>query len=51
MTDNHHERDFALCSMRSKTLSRYYVQCPPDYLVNSKAAMTALAENYVGLPY
>ena len=22
-----------------------------DYLVNSKAAMTALAENYVGLPY
>ena len=23
----------------------------PDYLVNSKAAMTALAENCVGLPY
>ena len=22
-----------------------------DYLVNSTAAMTALAENYVGLPY
>jgi len=22
-----------------------------DYLVSSKAAMTALAENYVGLPY
>ncbi len=24
----HHERGFALCSMRSATLSRYYVQCP-----------------------
>jgi len=24
----HHERGFALCSMRSKTRSRYYVQCP-----------------------
>ncbi len=23
-----HERGFALCSMRSRTLSRYYVQCP-----------------------
>ena len=23
----HHERGFALCSMRSRTLSRYYVQC------------------------
>ncbi len=23
-----HERGFALCSMRSSTLSRYYVQCP-----------------------
>ncbi|MFT6774066.1 MAG: p-hydroxybenzoate 3-monooxygenase [Paracoccaceae bacterium] len=23
-----HERGFALCSMRSETLSRYYVQCP-----------------------
>ena len=22
-----------------------------DYLVNSRAAMTALAENYIGLPY
>ena len=28
VTYNHHERGFALCSMRSKTLSRYYVQCP-----------------------
>ena len=27
---NHHERGFALCSMRSKTLSRYYVQCSLD---------------------
>ena len=27
VTYNHHERGFALCSMRSKTLSRYYVQC------------------------
>jgi p-hydroxybenzoate 3-monooxygenase len=25
-----HERGFALCSMRHKTLSRYYVQCPED---------------------
>ena len=25
-----HERGFALCSMRSETLSRYYVQCPVD---------------------
>ena len=25
-----HERGFALCSMRSMTLSRYYVQCPLD---------------------
>jgi p-hydroxybenzoate 3-monooxygenase len=24
----HHERGFALCSMRSPTRSRYYVQCP-----------------------
>ena len=24
----HHERGFALCSMRHKMLSRYYVQCP-----------------------
>ena len=30
VTYNHHERGFALCSMRSKTLSRYYVQCPLD---------------------
>jgi p-hydroxybenzoate 3-monooxygenase len=26
----HHERGFALCSMRSETLSRYYVQCSLD---------------------
>jgi p-hydroxybenzoate 3-monooxygenase len=25
-----HERGFALCSMRSKTRSRYYIQCTPD---------------------
>jgi p-hydroxybenzoate 3-monooxygenase len=25
---SNHERGFALCSMRSHTLSRYYVQCP-----------------------
>ena len=30
VTYNHHERGFALCSMRSKVLSRYYVQCPLD---------------------
>ena len=24
----HHQRGFALCSMRSKTRSRYYLQCP-----------------------
>ena len=27
VTYNHHERGFALCSMRSRTLSRYYIQC------------------------
>ena len=27
VTYNHYERGFALCSMRSKSLSRYYVQC------------------------
>jgi p-hydroxybenzoate 3-monooxygenase len=26
----HHERGFALCSMRSRTRSRYYVQCRAD---------------------
>jgi p-hydroxybenzoate 3-monooxygenase len=25
-----HERGFALCSMRSKTRSRYYIQCTPE---------------------
>ena len=30
VTYNHHERGFALCSMRSESLSRYYVQCPLD---------------------
>ena len=27
VTYNHHQRGFALCSMRSTSLSRYYVQC------------------------
>ena len=26
----HHERGFALCSMRHRMLSRYYLQCPVD---------------------
>ncbi len=26
----HHPRGFALCSMRSQKLSRYYIQCEPD---------------------
>ena len=26
----HHQRGFALCSMRSATRSRYYIQCPED---------------------
>ena len=30
VTYNHHERGFSLCSMRSASLSRYYVQCPLD---------------------
>ena len=30
VTYNHHERGFALCSMRSTALSRYYVQCSLD---------------------
>ncbi|MGI9510462.1 MAG: 4-hydroxybenzoate 3-monooxygenase [Geminicoccaceae bacterium] len=29
-----HESGFALCSMRSKTLSRYYIQCPLDEDLN-----------------
>ena len=29
------ERGFALCSMRSETLSRYYVQCPRDEQVEA----------------
>ncbi len=28
-----HDRGFALCSMRSKTRSRYYIQCPADETV------------------
>ena len=27
---SHHERGFALCSMRSATRTRYYLQCPAD---------------------
>jgi p-hydroxybenzoate 3-monooxygenase len=27
---SNHERGFALCSMRSRTRSRYYIQCPLD---------------------
>ena len=27
---SHHERGFALCSMRSPTRTRYYIQCPVD---------------------
>ena len=34
VTYNHHERGFALCSMRSKFLSRYYVQCPLEDDIN-----------------
>ena len=30
-----HDRGFALCSMRSKTLSRYYVQVPLDADINA----------------
>ena len=30
VTYNHHERGFALCSMRSENLSRYYIQCRLD---------------------
>lgn len=30
----HHERGFALCSMRHSMLSRYYVQCPLDDTVD-----------------
>ena len=30
-----HTRGFALCSMRSKTRSRYYIQCPLDDTVES----------------
>ena len=33
VTYAHHERGFALCSMRSLTRSRYYVQCPMSDLV------------------
>lgn len=30
----HHDRGFALCSMRSRTRSRYYLQCPLDTRVD-----------------
>ncbi len=30
---SHHERGFALCSMRSPTRTRYYLQCPADATV------------------
>ena len=30
---SNHERGFALCSMRSMTRSRYYIQCPLDHTV------------------
>src|SRR5690606_49040 len=30
-----HERGFALCSMRSRTRSRYYLQCRPDEQVEA----------------
>jgi p-hydroxybenzoate 3-monooxygenase len=30
---NNHERGFALCSMRNPQLSRYYLQCPLDTVV------------------
>ncbi len=33
----HHERGFALCSMRSRTRSRYYLQCPLDEKVEDWA--------------
>jgi p-hydroxybenzoate 3-monooxygenase len=32
---SNHERGFAMCSMRSLTRSRYYVQCPLDETVES----------------
>jgi len=32
---NNHERGFALCSMRSQTRSRYYIQCPLDEHVDN----------------
>ncbi len=32
---NNHERGFALCSMRSNTRSRYYLQCPLDEHVDN----------------
>jgi hypothetical protein len=37
------QRGFALCSLRSPALSRYYF--------SSEAALKQLAENYVGLPF
>ena len=38
-----HQRGFALCSLRSPALSRYYF--------SSEAALKQLAENYVGPPF
>lgn len=59
-----HERGFALCSMRSHSRSRYYLQCALDEQIEEWRderfwdelrlrldPTAALAENYVGLPY
>ena len=45
-----HERGFALCSMRSRTRSRYYVQCPLDDKVEDWSDERFWAEIHARLP-
>ena len=43
-----HERGFALCSMRSPTRSRYYVQCALDDKVEALVATTRSGTSCAG---
>ena len=45
-----HERGFGLCSMRSRTRSRYYVQCPLDDKVEQWSDDAFWAELRARLP-
>lgn len=47
---NHHERGFALCSMRNPMLSRYYVQCPIDDSVDDWSDDRFWSELFARIP-